>query len=245
MQVKVKLGNPQRRAFSVFRRGLPTGKVSRWLLPVVALAAVAVMFILADVIERYLFPDMSTGWRHALLTARSAIVTAAGAAILYLWMRRQQQRLSRTAEQLTRLLESYQRKPSTGLRFENPHLLHCRDVLDCRRTRCAMYEAPGERCWQKLALNHAADDRLCPEVEIEQCYQCAVYRKSCPDKLYELGESFNNLMYLLEQESGQVGRMRAQMVEKEKMVAIGQMAAGIAHEVCNPLSSISAVVQML
>jgi signal transduction histidine kinase len=39
--------------------------------------------------------------------------------------------------------------------------------------------------------------------------------------------------------------MRAQLVEKEKMVAIGQIAAGIGHEVCNPLSSISSIVQML
>jgi signal transduction histidine kinase len=52
-------------------------------------------------------------------------------------------------------------------------------------------------------------------------------------------------MFLLEEESKDLGRMRAQMVEKEKMVAIGQMATGVAHEVSNPLSSISSVVQML
>ena len=39
--------------------------------------------------------------------------------------------------------------------------------------------------------------------------------------------------------------MRAQIVEKQKMAAIGQIAAGVAHEVCNPLSSISSVIQML
>jgi signal transduction histidine kinase len=108
-----------------------------------------------------------------------------------------------------------------------------------------MYDSPDERCWQVLALSRAMHDHLAPSVEIEECHECEVYRRCCPDKLTELGESFNNLMFLLEGEARQLGQMRAQMVEKEKMVAVGQMAAGIAHEVGNPLSSISSVVQML
>ena len=38
---------------------------------------------------------------------------------------------------------------------------------------------------------------------------------------------------------------RVQMAQREKMVAIGQMAAGIAHEIGNPLASLSSVVQYL
>ncbi len=38
---------------------------------------------------------------------------------------------------------------------------------------------------------------------------------------------------------------RVQMAHREKMVAIGQMAAGIAHEIGNPLASLSSVVQYL
>ena len=38
---------------------------------------------------------------------------------------------------------------------------------------------------------------------------------------------------------------RIQMAQREKMVAIGQMAAGIAHEIGNPLASLSSVVQYL
>jgi signal transduction histidine kinase len=52
-------------------------------------------------------------------------------------------------------------------------------------------------------------------------------------------------MFLLEEERAQTHRMRAHMVEKQKMVAIGQMAAGVAHEIGNPLSSISSIAQML
>jgi PAS domain S-box-containing protein len=38
---------------------------------------------------------------------------------------------------------------------------------------------------------------------------------------------------------------RVQMAHREKMVAIGQMATGIAHEIGNPLTSLSSVVQYL
>ena len=38
---------------------------------------------------------------------------------------------------------------------------------------------------------------------------------------------------------------RVEMAQREKMVAIGQMATGIAHEIGNPLASISSVVQYL
>jgi signal transduction histidine kinase len=38
---------------------------------------------------------------------------------------------------------------------------------------------------------------------------------------------------------------RVEMVQREKMVAIGQMATGIAHEIGNPLASLSSVAQYL
>ena len=44
---------------------------------------------------------------------------------------------------------------------------------------------------------------------------------------------------------GLMARQQRRLAEKENMFAIGQIAAGIAHEVCNPLSSISSIVQVL
>jgi signal transduction histidine kinase len=176
---------------------------------------------------------------------RAAVVTAAASTIVYVLMRRPQRRLSATAEQLNRFLESRQTNLSGSERFENPHRVHCRDVLDCSRSDCPLYDAPEERCWQLKALSRATREHDAPAMEIEECHACEVYRRCCPDKLTELGESFNNLMFLLDEEARQVGRMRAKMLEKEKMVAIGQIASGIAHEVGNPLSSISSIVQML
>lgn len=215
------------------------------VVSVVVLVVLASLMVGGDVIQRHLLSDVSTGVRHATLTAQALLLTLVTSTGVYMVMRRQKRALIATAEQLTRVLESYQATPNVPARFENPHLVRCRDVLPCDHRDCPMYEGGHERCWQALALSHASRDDVSPATAIQHCLSCPVYRLSCPDELTELGESFNNLMFLLEAEAGKVGRMRAHLVEKEKMVAIGQIASGIAHEIGNPLSSISSIVQML
>jgi signal transduction histidine kinase len=213
--------------------------------PPLLLCGCAALFVGSDVVERHLFPDLTTGWRHFLLTARSAVVTGMGSAIVYLIMRRQQNQLTTTARQLSQLLETYRANPHTRVHFDNPHLVHCRDVFSCQRVACPAHSAPTARCWQVAALSSHARDGDGPVVTIQQCHECEVYRLSCPDGMTQLGESLNNLMFLLDEEAQQLRRIQGQMVEREKLAAIGQMAAGIAHEIGNPLSSISAIVQVL
>ena len=220
----------------------------RILGPTCILCACASLFVGSDVVEHFYFPNMPTGWRHFLLTIRSALITAIGCAVVYLVMRHQQKRIEATAEQLSRRLEAYRSNSGAHTRFANPNLVHCREVLECSRTNCSMFHSHEHPCWQVVALSKALRNGNAggtPEVTIQQCHECEVYKRSCPDGLTQLGESFNSLMFMLDEEADQVRRMHAQMVEKEKMVAIGQMASGIAHEISNPLSSISSIVQML
>jgi signal transduction histidine kinase len=65
------------------------------------------------------------------------------------------------------------------------------------------------------------------------------------DEVAELADVFNQMMDDLEAAREREELQRAQLVHTEKMVAVGTLAAGVAHEVNNPLAGVLASIENL
>jgi signal transduction histidine kinase len=65
------------------------------------------------------------------------------------------------------------------------------------------------------------------------------------DELGLLAESFNEMSRKMASDIEQLQKLNEQLIRTEKLAAMGTLSAGLAHEVNNPLASISSLIQMM
>ncbi len=153
--------------------------------------------------------------------------------------------LQAALDEISRLIKQVAEKEDFAVRFQNPNLKPCYEVRRCEKSSCPCYGKGLQRCW-------LLEGTLCRSLTekaggaAENCRECTVFMEATADPIYMIGEEFNHMMHILERKNIELqetfGKLREtgrQMVQQEKMASIGQLAAGVAHEINNPMGFIT------
>lgn len=100
---------------------------------------------------------------------------------------------------------------------------------------------PGaNRCWL-----HDPDCPNTPSVDnfterMKVCANCEAFKLAAPDAFTRAGELVNSMLFLLNRHHDQFKEAQAQLIQSERLAGLGELAAGLAHEINTPVGIILA-----
>jgi two-component system NtrC family sensor kinase len=155
-------------------------------------------------------------------------------------------KLQAALNEISSLMQNVTEETSLCVRFNNPNLIKCYEVKNCTKKDCFCYGKEAMRCWQIAGTYCGGEVQGAFAQKYNSCSECEVFKHAFSDPIYQIGEHFNNMMYVIETKNRQLEEAykelkatQSTILQHEKMASIGQLAAGIAHEINNPMGFIS------
>jgi signal transduction histidine kinase/CheY-like chemotaxis protein len=155
--------------------------------------------------------------------------------------------LQKAIDEISALIQEVAVKKNFSVRFENPNLKKCHEFMKCDKEDCICHSdgCKDRRCWQKAGTFCRGDAQGQFAKKYETCSKCPFFEDAAHDPYSYLGEQFNNMMHILETQHSdlvnaynELKMVQSQVLQQEKMASIGQLAAGVAHEINNPMGFI-------
>jgi len=162
-------------------------------------------------------------------------------------LRKGRMSLQKALDEISTLIQEVAVKKNFSVRFENPNLKKCHEFMKCGREDCISYsDGDGNRrCWQKAGTFCKGNVQGQFAKKYKTCTKCPFFADAAQDPYSYLGEQFNNMMHILETQHtdlenayNELKMVQSQVLQQEKMASIGQLAAGVAHEINNPMGFI-------
>jgi len=188
-----------------------------------------------------------TGTRQQFPQEKLVLMSAIGSEVavaienkrLFKQLEAQNRELALATGEIASLIQRAEEQRSFGIRYQNPDLVPCWEFKDCKYTGCPAYGSPENlRCWQIAGTHCGGEVQGVFAQKLGRCERCDVFAAACPDKITHLGETFNNMMAVLERRVEEQEELQRQLFSSSKLAAIGELAAGVAHEINNPLTGI-------
>ncbi len=156
------------------------------------------------------------------------------------------QRMSAIVEDMNQILQSAEESDNFSLRCHNDLLRPCWEYRQCGREDCEAYGNFGVRCWHLgRPLCHDLQDFRQLFERTRHCEACPVYLQARRDVEHRFIEQFNDVMAILDYKSKLLKEARNRVEESSRLASIGEFAAGLAHEINNPLDGIMSCMARL
>ncbi len=96
--------------------------------------------------------------------------------------------------------------------FKNPNLVDCWQEKTCTKKECPSFDQQGFRCWQISGTYCGGETQGAFVDKYDNCKSCNVFKDACPTIVEELGEHFNNLLFLIRKQKKQ-DRIQRQSID--------------------------------
>ncbi len=118
-----------------------------------------------------------------------------------------------------------------GVRFKNPKQRKCYEVMGCAKENCPCFGQEPERCWQTAGSSSSCRTSDASSDLDGNCAICPVFKAATSDPVYQIGERFNNMMYIVESKSRELERANQELKAAQAQVHLQEaISVGIGED---------------